>query len=426
MRGVCVLLWCLILGTSGLAHAESFDFDSLRRLVETRRIQTIEDLIAALPDDLRTHYALVFSSRSLQGASFDAPRVILFGSDARLIVTFNGDASERGNSAIETAEFDPINSRFVFRELTFSGDSGSARATVSAPNPARCIACHGLPARPIWDVPPLWPGAYGEHYHAGLSSAEVSGIREFLRSQPTHPRYRYLVGAAAFADRETYAPSSRATYNGLSAEPPNAQLSALLTRQNVQSMVSELAAQPAFAAHRYVLLAAAGAGCGSLTDFYPQSLRSSIGADLSHFAQSSAAADRLQLRAKGSRLASGSRAYQIAASPVELNELRFVAETSLHVSTQRWTLALERGTYDFSAPADAFTFEQALFELIARSDEGVRDLGPYRTFDAADAYCRYLLRESRQALEAWYGARMSASLPASEDLQAPAGQVTSH
>jgi hypothetical protein len=376
MRGVWVLLWCLILGTSGLVHAESFDFDSLRRLVETRRIQTIEDLIAALPDDLRTHYALVFSSRSLQGASFDAPRVILFGSDARLIVTFNGDASERGNSAIETAEFDPINSRFVFRELTFSGASGSARATVSAPNPARCIACHGLPARPIWDVPPLWPGAYGEHYHAGLSSAEVSGIREFLRSQPTHPRYRYLVGAAAFADRETYAPSSRATYNGLSAEPPNAQLSALLTRQNVQSMVSELAAQPAFAAHRYVLLAAAGAGCGSLADFYPQSLRSSIGADLSHFAQSSA-----------------------AASPVELNELRFVAEKSLHVSTQRWT-------------ADAFTFEQALLELIARSDERVRDLSSYRTFDAADAYCRYLVRESRQALEAWYGAL--------------AGQVTSH
>ena len=247
-----------------------------------------------------------------------------------------------------------------------------------------------------------------------MSTAEASGIHQFLHAQPNHPRYRYLLGAAAFAERQTYAPNTQATYNGASFESPNAQLSALLTTLNVRSITAELAGRPAFPAYQYALLAVA-ARCGSLTDLYPKSLRPAVDVELRDFTRSSAAADRRQLQAKGLRLLSGGSAYDSGASPIELTELRFLAESGLDVSTRHWTLALERGTYDFSAPGDVPSLGQSLFELLGRSDESIRGLGFYRAFDPGGAACRYLVRGSRQALEAWYGSQKSRTLPARED-----------
>ena len=402
---------CLTLAMAETAQAENFGFDSLRQLAESGRIGTIEELIAALPLDLRTHYTLVFSSRSLQDASFANPRAILFGTNARLIVTFNGEASARGYAALETMEFDARTNRFLFRDITFLPHEGSPRVAISEPNPARCVACHDRPARPIWDAPPSWPGVYGERYHAGLSRAETKGMREFLASQSNHPRYRHLTGAGAFADRETYVPSSRAVYDGASIEPPNEQLSALLTTLNVRSIDSELAGQPAFRAHAYVLLAAAGANCGRVADFYPAAMRSDIDADFRKFAGATDLADRRQLEVKTLRLAG--RDGPRRAAPSELTQLRFVAEKGLRIPTLHWTLALERGTYDFSAPDGTLTLEHALLDRVAGSDAGLRDLVSYRTYNPEDAYCEHLRRESRQALATWYGAEMNPPLQTS-------------
>jgi mono/diheme cytochrome c family protein len=402
MRILSAVGLCLVLGLTGVARAADFGFESLRQLIASRRVASIEELLAVLPEDLRTHYTLVFSSRSLQEASLENPRALLFGSKAQLILTFNGNASQHGFDAVETMEFDAAANRFVFREITFTPATANAVATISDPNPARCIACHDRPARPIWDAPPLWPGVYGERYRAGLSSAELRGMRGFLSSQPTHPRYRYLLGANAMAERDTYVASSRAAYNGVSVEPPNARLSTLLATLNVRSILSRLAAQPGFAAHLDVLLAAAGSSCGPLADFYPQSIRPAIAADIKEFSDATAVADRRQTQAKTLRRAGPQNAYAGLASPAEFTELRYVAERGLNVSTQHWTLAFERGSYDLSAPAGTLTLERAFFEWLARTDTDLRTVASYRTFNADDAYCEHLRQASRASLAAWY------------------------
>jgi hypothetical protein len=411
MRIILILWVCLTFASADVAHAGNFGFESLRQLLESGRISTIEELIAALPQDLRTHYALVFSSRSLQDASFANPRVILFGSSAQLIVTFNGDASAHGYAAVETMEFDARTNRFLFREIAFSPDAGEAPrgASISEPNPARCVACHDRPPRPIWDAPPSWPGVYGERYHAGLSPEEMNGMREFLATRSNHPRYRYLLGATAFADRETYVQGAPGVYNGASIEPPNARLSALLTALNMRSILSELVDAAAFGAHSYVLLATAGANCGPLEDFYPAAMRSAVSAQFKEFAGMTTRADRRQSEVKTLRRAGRGNQTRVLASPTELTALRFVVERGLNIPTQHWTLALERGTYDFSAPDGALTLEQALLERLARSDGALYDLVQYRTFAADDSYCQHLRRESRQSLSTWYGLGMEAA-----------------
>ena len=392
VRFAALLLTICLAGT---AAADSVAFGSLQNVLEANHAASVEDLIAALPEPLRAHYVLVFASRSLQGASFANPRAILFGDDARLIVSFNGDPAQRGYSAIETMEFDPQTNGFVFREINFIG----GKASISAPNPARCVACHGRPAHPIWDTPPTWPGSYGERYGAGLSAAEARGIRDFLALQPAHPRYRHLLGAARFAVRSTYVPDSRTVYSGESVESPNAALSALLATLNVRSILSQLSRARGFESHRYVLLAAAGGNCGPLEDFYPAADRTARAAALQDFALALGTADRVQTDAKSRRSQSGTSSRH-GVSVLELTPLRFVVEKDLHLPTQHWTLALERGTYDLSAPDGAMTLEKALFEWVARTDAQLRDLSTFRSFSPDDAYCEHLRRQSQRTLAA--------------------------
>ena len=402
MRGREVLGACLALGIAMAADAGTPRFDALQERLRTERIGSVEALVAALPAELRTYYTLAFSSRSLQSATFANPRAILYGSDANFVVTFNGDSSGRGYAAVETMEFDATENRFVFREISFAPDGDPAARTVSAPNPARCVACHGAPARPIWDVPPAWPGIYGERYGAGLSPAEANGIRAFLALQPAHPRYRHLLAAARFAERETYVPSAHAIYNGATVESPNERLSVLLATLNVRSILAELVSQPGFAAHRYVMLATAGTNCGAPASFYPEHEQAAIQRDYEAFRQLTLTAAERQAEIKTLRRANRGHAVRRSGDPTELQSLRFVTERSLGLSTANWTLALERGTYDLSAPEGALTLGEALFGIVAAQDHGLRDLAAYRDFSADDAYCEHLRRESRRAIAAWY------------------------
>ena len=402
MRVLNRVVACLALALPPTAGAGEFGFDALQKLIESRQIDGVESLVAALPPDLRAHYTLVFASRSLQGATPANPRVILFGADAQFVLAFNGDPTARGFNAVETMEFDSRRNEFRFRELLFSSIDSQRHLTTSEVNPARCAACHDRPGRPIWDTPPAWPGVYGERYRAGLSSQEASGMRAFLALQSQHPRYRYLLGAQAFGERGTYVPDPHAVYNGVTVEPPNARLSILLSTQNVRRILAQMAARPAFAPHRYVLLAAAEDSCGPLPDFYPERVRASLASDFQRFGRLTLAADRRQATAKALRRSDRSAVNRGGLTEAELNRLRFVAERGIGVHTSQWTLALERNTFDLAAPEGAVTLTQALFELVASGDPALRDLHAYRTLDNADAYCEQLRRESRRELEAWY------------------------
>jgi hypothetical protein len=408
----------LLIAATISARGSDFGFESLQQLIAAQSIESVEGLVAALPDDLRSHYTLVFESRSLQQASFSNPRAILFGSHATLVLAFNGEPAERGYNAVETMEFDGNTQHFLFREIQFGG--GSPR--ISAANPPRCLACHGSPARPIWDTPPSWPGVYGQRYHAGLSAAEARGIAAFLALQPHHPRYRSLLGAKAWGDRSTYVPDSRAVYEESSVEPPNAQLSALLTGLNTRSIIAEMAARPAFQPHRYVLLAAAGQACGRVSDFYPSQLQAELAALRLAFDRNGASADQRQGLSKRLRGTREAAVYRAGAAVEDMNDLRFVTESSLGVSTGHWTLAFERGTYDLSAPNENLTLEGALFEWVARSDPKLQDLRAYRGSEGHDRYCEHLRQESRRLLDDWYA---NHQLAAGKVAGAPYGEASS-
>ena len=418
VNGMCL---CLGLLAAADTRAADFTFDALAEHVRSRSVATVEQALAVLPAELRANYALVFASRSLQDAAPAAPRAILYGADGRFIVTFNGDAGERGYDVLETMQFDERSNSFHFREMSFPS-AGSPK--ISEDNPGRCTACHGRPARPIWDTLPTWPGVYGERYRAGLSKPESIGMQAFLARQTQDPRYRYLIGARRFGDRATYVASAATLYSGQNFEPPNARLSVLLATLNVRSLVADLAAQPAFAPHRYVLLAAAAGNCGDLKSFFPASMRPASAQAMADYGQSAAAGAR-QEAAKRLRRASNDESYRGGTASSDPMMLRFIAERLVGMPRQRWSLALEDGTYDLAAPEGALSLEQLLFERLAGSEPELRELRAFRSFSATDAYCAELSRRSERELTVLYGAAGTERMRAAASPPAAAGKAHS-
>src|SRR6266480_2804227 len=396
---------CLLLGLLGAARpgqAAGFDFASLQSLLSHQDIGSVEELIAALPAAQRNRYALVFESRSLQGASPENPRVILYGPDARFIVTFSGSPAQRGFRVVETMEFDDDSKEFRLRELLFpERAAGPDKVVVSEVNPQRCTRCHGAPPRPVWDTFPLWPGAYGERYRATLSARERAGLAAFLALQPKHPRYGELLDVKRFADPQTFRSSAVTQYAGVPEEPPNAELSVYLGRLQSQSIARQLVRQPAFELYRYALLGLADTACGRLADFYPDALWRTQRSGFERFARDSAASNARQAQLKAARAAFSGAAGAVDRTTGDnaLVQLRFVAESALGIATQNWTLALEKGTYDFTMPPlPAQPLRETLLAEVATRDATIRDLSLYRTSSDGDRYCSYLKRRSRAAL----------------------------
>ena len=401
--------------------AGDFDFAALQSLIRSQDIGSVEELVAALPPTQRNRYALVFESRSLQGASFDSPRAILFGPDARLIVTFNGSPAQRGFRAVETMEFDAEAKEFRLRELLFpERAAGADRVVVSEINPQRCTRCHGVPARPVWDTFPFWPGAYGVRYRVDLSRRERTGLSAFLAQQATHPRYRHLLDVYRFAEPQTFRASARSQYVGIPEEPPNAELAISLGKLQSQAIARQLARQSAFDSYRYVLLGVADHACGGLAEFYPDSLWRGERDRFERFARNTALANARQARLKAARVATSSGAAVAASAATSENallQLRFVAESALGMSTQNWTLALEKGTYDFTMPPlPTRPLRDTLLAAVASRDAAIRDLSFYATSSDGDRYCSFLKRRSKAALS-----RANDGAPAVVATSPPAG-----
>ncbi|MDR3419069.1 MAG: hypothetical protein P4L83_23080 [Nevskia sp.] len=374
-------------------------FPALDALIGPEPVHSAEELISRLPETYRSRYVLVFNSRSLQSASYDNPRAVLFGNDASLVVTFNGAPGQRGYDAIETMEFDAGTRQFLFRELSFGpGAGGQPELRVSAPNPPKCIVCHGNPARPVWDSFPSWPGVYGEIYLAPLSRAERDGLNAFSLRQPSHPRYRYLADLYSYAAPDTFRASDTQRYQGSVREPPNSILNSLLQVQNLAGIAAEVERSPRYPAYRYALLASLSEGCGDPADYVPERLRKAFPVALAELERDTRRNNRVEAATKRLRLLPGTAGA--STEPESLDRFRYVAEQGLGITTAQWTLSLEKDTYDFSIQGSPRGELERTLAAAAVPDEPALGAALQARSAAGDEkYCAYLRRRSLSALQ---------------------------
>lgn len=234
------------------------DFDWLIRLIEHQNLRTIEDVIPALPPEFLNHYTLIRQSTSLQLSSATHPRAILYGEDARLIITFNGNPLHKQYYKLEVAEFHDTTASFSFHQIHFY--PGGKQRPWAERNPAVCLNCHRQDARPNWSSSGVWPRAYGsindrlfgsapltEKMGIEIDQKELELFQRYLEVKPNHDRYKHLGPMRVQDDGKLLVGKHNPT-------PPNEKLTKLITSLNDRRIVRIMGSIEEFHTLRYLVL----------------------------------------------------------------------------------------------------------------------------------------------------------------------------
>lgn len=234
-----LVLALILLPSVAISAVNDFNYEQLRSLIEVNKLTTIEQLLEQLPVEYKDSYTLVYQSASLHGASLQQPRAVLYGKDAKLIITFNGDPAQRRYQHLEILQYRPALNEFEFRGIEFR----NGEVAFSEKNPALCLKCHGPSPRPLWGSYDYnnqqaihWPGLYGsKHDSPLLNPAERSAYQQFRASQPQHPRFQHLT--ITHPDSDWYLYGKGAFQHRFR---PNNRLGNLLARHNARRIAGHI------------------------------------------------------------------------------------------------------------------------------------------------------------------------------------------
>ncbi len=237
------------------AAASGMDYPTFARLIRERGVTSIGDALALLPAELRLNYTLVHQTGSIQQASVESPRVLLFGTDAKLVVTFNGSPDESGYDKLEILAFDDATETFELRSIEFG-----STVSFSEANPTVCTACHKTSPQPVWkDYGSVneksghgqWRGTFGQSHDFVPEELQPALLR-FWAAAPEHPRYRHLLRDPE-SDLFPYQPSGE-PFRWQHRFRPNNRLSRLFARLNARRIARVLGESELFRARQNLVL----------------------------------------------------------------------------------------------------------------------------------------------------------------------------
>ena len=227
--GTILVLFTASFLNPAVAKAGDFDFDSLANIIKSGRVKSVDDLIPLLPDELKSNYTYIRDSLSMQGASDDLPRALLFTNNGKLVLTFNGSEKQMGGNTIEAMQFRSDTRQFEMHEIMFTG----GKASFSETNPPACIGCHtgvaNLGPRPNWSRYQNWPGLFGSDDDRIVDANDKLLLEQIAQK----PRYKSLLHRQ---DQPLWPYSS--VNKGEFETRPNLRISLLLNRLNAQRLAA--------------------------------------------------------------------------------------------------------------------------------------------------------------------------------------------
>lgn len=133
---------------------------------------------------LLSNYVLMTRSESQQFASLEHPRVLLFNAGVFFGLSDHPDQKSR---RVEILETDPKTYDIRLHEIVFNEAGVEFRE-----NPASCVACHGSPAKPLWNPYDFWPNAFGAAIGAAATQPEIEAFRALARTPNPTPIFQRL------------------------------------------------------------------------------------------------------------------------------------------------------------------------------------------------------------------------------------------
>ena len=234
--------------TAHLSALAALNIEGIQTDIQKSQLTSIESVLEHLSEkepNFLSKFTLIYQSQSLQDASPEFPRAVVFGDSGDLIMSFNGHQTQKGYENLEFIQF--RNRKFEFYEVTF----GDGLPKFSQMNPPKCFRCH-RGGHPIWADYSTWKGVYGSEDDVMapvLKPGETTSIYESLlvrqkeyedflqfRKNLKGTRYQWL----PFEADSPIAPYSPKRFYSDYRYRPNLLLTKLLTEQQSQSIIDKL------------------------------------------------------------------------------------------------------------------------------------------------------------------------------------------
>ena len=165
----------------------------LQRFIEEEQIHSISELLNHFPVHFRTNFSLVELTRATGQSSLKYPRIILFGSDGRLLMNVGTKPDDPKYNILDIAELHKTG-QWEFSSFDFSGEQPTLDK-----NPESCLECHGREnPRPFWGTNQDWPGVFGDNIADGpqgeaLDGRHVKRIHEIMDGNGSSKRFDFLI-----------------------------------------------------------------------------------------------------------------------------------------------------------------------------------------------------------------------------------------
>jgi hypothetical protein len=168
--------------------------------IRQNSINSIQGLLAALPDHMKKNFSLVEVTRTPGRSSLELPRIVYFGSDARFMMNASTDPADPDYNRLDVSYMNKFTGAWEFAQLDFTTNPMTLRR-----DPVDCRQCHGTPARPFWGSYLIWPGVFGDDPLPGaqpekLTPRHAQRFRELKNGGGNPERFALLTWANSYND----------------------------------------------------------------------------------------------------------------------------------------------------------------------------------------------------------------------------------
>ncbi|QTN25718.1 hypothetical protein HZ992_12510 [Rhizobacter sp. AJA081-3] len=167
-------------GGVAVALIDDLTIDGFLAYIQRHDVRDVKRLMSALPPAMRSNHTLVGRSGGLQATSVEAPRIVSFGADGRLLAAFQSDVGPR-RETVELAEL-RADGTWKFAEIEVPTRRVASEV---------CTSCHGRQPRPVWSAYNQWPGVFGADGDK-LTDAEVVTLTRLRATQRDSDRFHVL------------------------------------------------------------------------------------------------------------------------------------------------------------------------------------------------------------------------------------------
>ena len=224
----------------------TFTYQDLKKLIIEKKIRSVEELTAALPEELQTN--ITFRLKPHNRVQ-DGVRAIRFTSDGALTITHNDDPQKKGGFNVEAHEVDSSGKKFL-HDIKFAEDGKGPPQFSDGPlqkhgrGPESCITCHGEHARKIWPSYRDWPDACGEN-----DDTPDQKCSDFLKKAKSNTRFKDLKWDPQNPNWPYMDPNKRALKN-----MPNTRLTYLTLIDNAREQAQVVRDSALYKHLKYTLL----------------------------------------------------------------------------------------------------------------------------------------------------------------------------